>query len=107
MRSSRLKAVPVTSAPHEEGADPESPSEPAAAPLCPFVAYEDPLLARGSHHSPKGNVMIILGVILLVIGLVAGIAFLWTIGVILVAIGVVLWILGAMGHAVAGRRHYW
>ncbi|MFE5028716.1 DUF6131 family protein [Streptomyces sp. NPDC056656] len=51
--------------------------------------------------------MIILGVILLVIGLVAGIGILWTIGIVLVAIGVVLWILGAVGHAVGGRRHYW
>ncbi|NYE39256.1 DUF6131 family protein [Streptomyces fulvorobeus] len=51
--------------------------------------------------------MILLGVILLVIGLVAGISILWTIGVVLVVIGVVLWILGSMGHAVAGRRHYW
>ncbi|GAA3478144.1 MULTISPECIES: DUF6131 family protein [Streptomyces] len=51
--------------------------------------------------------MIILGVILLVIGLVAGISILWTIGVVLVAIGIVLWILGAVGHAVGGRRHYW
>ncbi|MDV9200254.1 DUF6131 family protein [Streptomyces sp. Wh19] len=51
--------------------------------------------------------MIILGVILLVIGLVAGISILWTIGIVLVAIGLVLWILGAVGHAVGGRRHYW
>ncbi|MEV5904952.1 DUF6131 family protein [Streptomyces sp. NPDC052127] len=51
--------------------------------------------------------MIILGVVLLVIGLVAGIAVLWTIGVVLVAFGAALWILGAMGHAVSGRRHYW
>ncbi|MFB6673017.1 DUF6131 family protein [Streptomyces sp. NPDC057684] len=51
--------------------------------------------------------MIILGVILLVIGLVAGIGILWTIGIILVAIGLVLWILGAVGHAVGGRKHYW
>ncbi|MFC4608375.1 DUF6131 family protein [Streptomyces maoxianensis] len=51
--------------------------------------------------------MIILGVILLIIGLLAGIGILWTIGIILVAIGVVLWILGALGHAVGGRRHYW
>ncbi|MDQ0943716.1 DUF6131 family protein [Streptomyces sp. NPDC057445] len=51
--------------------------------------------------------MIILGVILLVIGLLAGIGILWTIGIILVAIGVLLWILGAVGHAVGGRRHYW
>ncbi|MET7981857.1 MULTISPECIES: DUF6131 family protein [Streptomyces] len=51
--------------------------------------------------------MIILGVILLVIGLVAGIGILWTIGIILVAIGVVLWILGAVGREVGGRRHYY
>ncbi|WP_326784445.1 DUF6131 family protein [Streptomyces sp. NBC_00659] len=51
--------------------------------------------------------MIILGVILLVVGLVAGIGILWTIGVILVAIGIVLWVLGAMGREVGGRRHYW
>ncbi|MFF2331656.1 MULTISPECIES: DUF6131 family protein [unclassified Streptomyces] len=51
--------------------------------------------------------MIILGVILLVIGLVVGISILWNIGVALVVIGVILWILGALGHAVGGRRHYW
>ncbi|WP_406379136.1 DUF6131 family protein [Streptomyces sp. NBC_01618] len=51
--------------------------------------------------------MIILGVILLVIGLVAGISILWTIGIVLVAIGIVFWVLGAVGHAVGGRRHYW
>ncbi|MFD0265021.1 MULTISPECIES: DUF6131 family protein [unclassified Streptomyces] len=51
--------------------------------------------------------MIVLGVILLIIGLVFGISILWTLGLILVLIGVVLWVLGAAGHAVAGRRHYW
>ncbi|GGR14215.1 MULTISPECIES: DUF6131 family protein [Streptomyces] len=51
--------------------------------------------------------MIVLGVVLLVIGFVAGISVLWTIGIILVVIGVVLWVLGAAGHAVGGRRHYW
>ncbi|HSF27223.1 MAG TPA: DUF6131 family protein [Actinomycetes bacterium] len=51
--------------------------------------------------------MIILGVILLIIGLVAGIGVLWTIGIILVVIGAVLWIAGATGHAVGGRSHYW
>ncbi|WP_256726236.1 DUF6131 family protein [Streptomyces sp. MNU77] len=51
--------------------------------------------------------MIILGLILLVIGLIAGIGVLWTIGIILVAIGALLWVLGAVGHAVGGRRHYW
>ncbi|MCI3928618.1 MULTISPECIES: DUF6131 family protein [unclassified Streptomyces] len=51
--------------------------------------------------------MIAIGLVLLVIGLVAGISILWTIGVILVAVGAVLWLLGAVGHAVGGRRHYW
>ena len=51
--------------------------------------------------------MIVLGIILLIIGLVAKIAILWTIGIILVLIGAVLWILGSMGRAVGGRSHYW
>ncbi|MFJ5196400.1 DUF6131 family protein [Streptomyces sp. NPDC088394] len=51
--------------------------------------------------------MIIPGIILLVAGLVTGISILWAIGMILAVIGVVLWILGSLGHAVAGRRHYW
>ncbi|MFJ5550318.1 DUF6131 family protein [Streptomyces sp. NPDC093225] len=51
--------------------------------------------------------MIILGVILLIVGFVTGISFLWTIGVILAVIGLVLWLLGAVGHAVGGRTHYW
>ncbi|MEU1015096.1 DUF6131 family protein [Streptomyces sp. NPDC005900] len=51
--------------------------------------------------------MIALGVILLVIGLVTGISILWTIGLILVVIGAALWVLGSVGHAVGGRRHYW
>jgi Family of unknown function (DUF6131) len=40
--------------------------------------------------------MIILGLILLIVGFVMKIAIVWTIG-----------ILGATGHAVGGRRHYW
>ncbi|MEU9619428.1 MULTISPECIES: DUF6131 family protein [unclassified Streptomyces] len=51
--------------------------------------------------------MIVLGVILLVIGFVTGISILWTIGIILAVVGLILWVLGAMGHAVAGRKHYW
>lgn len=51
--------------------------------------------------------MIVLGVILLVIGFVASISILWTIGIILVVIGAILWILGAVGHQVGGRKHYW
>ncbi len=50
--------------------------------------------------------MIIFGIILLIIGFVAGIAILWTIGIILVVIGAILALLGMAGHAVGGRRHY-
>jgi Family of unknown function (DUF6131) len=51
--------------------------------------------------------MIILGLILAIIGAVAGIPILTTIGVILIVVGVVLWILGRTGRAVGGRAHYW
>jgi hypothetical protein len=50
--------------------------------------------------------MIIFGILLLIIGFVAGIAILWTIGIVVVIIGVVLALLGSAGHAVGGRRHY-
>ncbi|MEZ0067129.1 uncharacterized membrane protein HdeD (DUF308 family) [Streptacidiphilus sp. MAP12-20] len=51
--------------------------------------------------------MIVLGVILLVIGFVAKISVLWTVGIIVLAVGAVLLLLGSAGHAVRGRRHYW
>ena len=47
-----------------------------------------------------------LGLILLIIGFVAGIAILWSLGVIVLVIGLVLAVLGAAGHAVGGRKHY-
>jgi hypothetical protein len=50
--------------------------------------------------------MIILGILLLIIGFVAGIAILWTIGIVVVVIGLILALLGLAGHAVGGRRHY-
>jgi uncharacterized protein DUF6131 len=50
--------------------------------------------------------MIILGVILLLIGILAGIPILTTIGTILLVIGAILFILGSMGRPVGGRR-YW
>ncbi|RPK34635.1 DUF6131 family protein [Streptomyces sp. ADI93-02] len=51
--------------------------------------------------------MIVIGAILLILGLVTGVGVLWTVGIILLVIGLALWILGAVGHAVGGRRHYW
>jgi hypothetical protein len=51
-------------------------------------------------------IVIILGLILLVIGFVAHLSILWTIGIILLVIGVILALLGATGRAVGGRRHW-
>jgi hypothetical protein len=51
--------------------------------------------------------MITLGIILLLIGFIAKIAILWTIGIVLVLVGLVLYALGTAGRAVGGRRHYW
>lgn len=50
--------------------------------------------------------MIILGVILLIAGFALSIPVLWTIGIILLVVGLVLIVVGRMGHAVAGRRHF-
>jgi Family of unknown function (DUF6131) len=42
----------------------------------------------------------------MILGFIAAIPILWTIGIILVVIGVVLALMGGMGRAVGGRRHY-
>ena len=54
----------------------------------------------------KGEHVILLGVLLLIIGFVAKIAILWTIGIVLVVVGLILVLLGASGRAVGGRKHY-
>ena len=51
--------------------------------------------------------MIIFGLILLLIGFVTGIPFVWTIGMIVLIVGLVLWVLGSTGRAVGGRKHYY
>lgn len=50
--------------------------------------------------------MIILGLILLLIGLVAGIGILYTIGIVLIVVGLVLMLLGRAEGGFHGRRHY-
>ncbi|TVZ84255.1 hypothetical protein FB157_121180 [Streptomyces sp. BK340] len=60
-----------------------------------------------TSETDRRHIMVILGIILLIVGFLTGISILWTIGIILVVIGAVLWIMGSMGHALAGRRHYW
>ena len=51
--------------------------------------------------------MIILGIILLIVGFVAHISILWTIGIILLVVGAILAIVGATGRAVGGRKHWY
>jgi hypothetical protein len=50
--------------------------------------------------------VIILGIILLIIGFLANIAIVWTVGIIVLIVGAILALLGMAGHAVGGRRHY-
>jgi hypothetical protein len=50
--------------------------------------------------------MITLGVILLIIGIVAKIPVLYTIGIVLLVVGLILFVLGTMGRAIGPRRHY-
>jgi hypothetical protein len=51
--------------------------------------------------------MIILGIILLIVGFLLKVAIIWSIGIIVLVIGLILALLGTVGHAVFGRRHYW
>ncbi|MBO0865166.1 MAG: hypothetical protein J2P16_08860 [Mycobacterium sp.] len=63
---------------------------------------------RNRHRTPcwNGEVMIVLGIILLILGFVFSLHILWVLGIILLVIGAVFWIMGSVGRPVAGRR-YW
>jgi Family of unknown function (DUF6131) len=61
----------------------------------------------GLSCTVEGTRLIILGIVLFVVGTMAGIAILKTIGVLQLVIGVILWVLGSMGRAVGGRKHYY
>ena len=50
--------------------------------------------------------MLVLGLILLLVGYLVPIPVLTTVGIIVLVVGAVLWLLGASGRPVAGRR-YW
>ena len=54
-----------------------------------------------------GASMITLGIVLLIIGFIAKIPILWSLGILLVVIGVILALLGTAGRAVGGRCHYY
>jgi Family of unknown function (DUF6131) len=51
--------------------------------------------------------LITFGIICLIVAAIFNVGFLWAIGIILLVLGVIFWILGAMGRAVGGRRHYY
>ena len=51
--------------------------------------------------------MIIVGLALLLAGFLLKIAILWTLGIVVLVIGLILMLLGGMGRAVGGRRHYY
>jgi uncharacterized membrane protein len=51
--------------------------------------------------------VIVVGIILLILGFVLKVAILWTIGIIVLVVGLILMLLGTMGRAVGGRRHYY
>jgi hypothetical protein len=51
--------------------------------------------------------VIVLGVVLLLIGMVAKIAILWTLGIIVLVIGLILLVAGSTGRVVGGRRHWY
>ncbi|NUR73450.1 MAG: hypothetical protein HOU81_21740 [Hamadaea sp.] len=51
--------------------------------------------------------MLIAGVVLLLLGWLLHVGILQTLGIILLIVGAVLYLLGAVGRPVMGRRHYW
>ncbi len=52
--------------------------------------------------------MIVFGICLLIVAvLLPKLAVLWGIGIIVLVVGVILAVLGTMGRAVGGRRHYY
>lgn len=53
------------------------------------------------------DVLITVGIICIILAAIFNSVILWTIGGILVVLGAIFWILGAMGRAVGGRRHYY
>jgi hypothetical protein len=51
--------------------------------------------------------VILVGIILLILGFLLKIAILWTLGIIVLVIGLILMLMGSMGRAIGGRRHYY
>lgn len=43
----------------------------------------------------------------MIIGFLAKIAIVWTLGIIAIVVGAILAIAGGTGRAIGGRKHYW
>lgn len=71
-----------------------------------YAAFPTVHAAVHTGGQSLGAPLIILGVILLIIGFIAKIAIVWTIGIIVLVVGLILALLGMMGHAIGGRRHF-
>lgn len=50
--------------------------------------------------------MIVIGLALLITGFLLQTPVIWSLGVIVLVFERVLWVLGSLGRAVGGRRHY-
>ena len=51
--------------------------------------------------------MIVLGIVLVLVAWLAGISFLYTLGIALIVLGVILELLGTAGRPIGPYRHYW
>lgn len=51
--------------------------------------------------------MIVIGLVIMLIGFIAKIPILWSLGILVAVIGIVLLILGAAGREIGGRRHWY
>jgi hypothetical protein len=76
-------------------------------PLSPFVSNPKGVHRYQHWRTNKGDLVIVLGVVLLLIGFIAKIPILWSIGILVLVVGLILLLLGAMGRAVGGRKHYY
>ena len=63
-------------------------------------------LIAAEQRSPRGDIMIVTGLILLVIGILARIGIVWTTGFVVLILGLIALLLGLTGHGIGGRRHY-
>jgi hypothetical protein len=62
---------------------------------------------RDPTRSGEGGPMIVVGIVLLILGFLLKVAILWTLGIIVLVIGLILMLMGSMGRAIGGRRHYY